>query len=75
MGLLQRAILAVVSEKTAATIEAESRAWMLKCTVCETERSVWELGGLRWGASGNPRVRRRCERCSKRQWHDLNRSK
>lgn len=69
MSLLRRLILAVVSRERAASMEAESRRWMLQCSECGQERSVWDLGGLRYGASGNPSYAARCLQCGKRTTH------
>jgi transposase-like protein len=53
----------VLPEKWAANMEAESRSWMMKCPNCGAEQSVWDTGGIRWKASGNPRQMRRCPKC------------
>lgn len=67
----QRLILSMSSSETAAAMEAESRAWFARCESCGTERSVWEMGGIRAGAAGNPRWRVRCAQCREPRWHDL----
>jgi hypothetical protein len=53
-------------------MRAESEQWMLRCD-CGFERSVWEIGGIRWKASGNPRTWSwlRCPRCGKFTVHTL----
>ncbi|HKP54780.1 MAG TPA: phage terminase large subunit family protein [Chloroflexia bacterium] len=50
-------------------MEADSRAWMMRCPNCGHERSVWEMGGIRWGAAGEPRRRLLCPQCGKKGWH------
>lgn len=49
-----------------ASIEAESRDWMVRCRACGFERSLWDLGGLRWKAKGTTWTLGRCPAC--RQW-------
>jgi len=52
---LQQVILNLMPPAWRADIEAESRSWMVRCPDCQTELSVWQLGGVRWKAIGNPR--------------------
>jgi len=52
-------------------MEAESRAWMARCETCGNERSIWDLGGIRWKAAGNPRRRLKCPSCNRTTWHRL----
>lgn len=52
-------------------IEAESRAWMMKCPDCGHEISVWEAGGIRFGAAGKPKRLMKCGKCGKRTWHQV----
>jgi predicted RNA-binding Zn-ribbon protein involved in translation (DUF1610 family) len=54
-------------------IERESRAWMLICTNCGFERSVWEMGGVRYKAKGSQRVRGKCPSCGESGWHRMER--
>lgn len=70
-SLAQRLILAVMPRRLHAEIEAHSRQWMVRCPECGTERSVWELGGVRWRAAGKPRWYRRCIGCGRRVWHEV----
>jgi hypothetical protein len=49
-------------------MEAESRGWMVQCPKCGAERSVWEMGGIRYKAAGSPRWYRRCPGCGKLAW-------
>lgn len=68
---IQATALAAVSAETAAEIEAESRAWMMQCPRCKAERSIWEAGGIRYKAAGNPRKMLRCASCSQTTWHRI----
>jgi transposase-like protein len=69
MTLLQKLVLSLVPKKWAASLEAESRSWMIRCP-CGHEQSVWDAGGIRWKAAGKPRWLHRCPRCGL-TWHTL----
>jgi DNA-directed RNA polymerase subunit M/transcription elongation factor TFIIS len=71
MGLVQKIFKAILPASTLASMEAESRKWMVKCNTCGTERSIWEMGGVRSGASGTKTTRVRCEKCGKNEWHTI----
>lgn len=57
--------------RAAQSIEAESRSWVLRCLSCGHGRTIWDLGGVRWGAAGEPRRRLRCPSCARPRWHKL----
>ena len=73
MSLIQRVLMWVLPEASAKSMEAESREWMHTCP-CGHARSAWELGGIRWGASGNPRRLLPCPVCGKWTWHEVSRN-
>ena len=68
MSAIQRFILAIVPRSIGQAIEKESRQWMLHCGECSQERSVWEVGGIRYLACGNKWIRRRCPHCQHVSW-------
>jgi hypothetical protein len=61
----------------AAAMEAESREWMVRCRTCGAERSIWELGGVRWKARRKSKMWmfRLCSDCGRWRWHDVYRRK
>jgi len=67
----QKLLMAIVPRRWADEMEAESRAWMCRCNDCGLERSVWEMGGVRWKAIGRPSRRWYCPRCGQITWHTL----
>jgi hypothetical protein len=73
MNRLQKFITSLVPRSWAADMEAESRQWMARCEVCGCESSIWEMGGIRWKAAGNPRRRMRCPQCGKTSLHTIQR--
>jgi hypothetical protein len=46
-----------------AAMEAESREWLVRCPACGHERSIWDLGGVRYKARGTKAIFRRCDAC------------
>ncbi|MCI0361794.1 MAG: hypothetical protein L0211_25185 [Planctomycetaceae bacterium] len=68
MNGLQRFVLAIVPRRLGQAIEKESRLWVSVCPGCGQETSIWEAGGIRYLAAGNPRRLRRCPNCGPR-WH------
>jgi hypothetical protein len=73
MSFCQRLLQAILPRHLAEEIEAESRSWMLRCAACGLERSVWEMGGVRWKAAGRPSRLARCPHCGRATWHTLER--
>jgi hypothetical protein len=73
MNALQKLFTLLVPRSWAADMEAESRRWVAHCDVCGHERSIWDLGGIRWKAVGNPRRWMRCPQCGKTSWHVVQR--
>jgi hypothetical protein len=71
MAFFQKLFKAILPASTLASMEAESRKWMVKCKVCGSEKSIWELGGIRSGASGTKTTRARCEKSAKNEWHTV----
>lgn len=70
MSRIQSMFTAVLPRRWAESMEAESRSWKARCS-CGFERSIWELGGIRWKASGQPRNYLLCPRCGMRSWHTV----
>ena len=71
MSWAQKIMKAVFPRSWAEAAEVESRSWMM-CCPCGREVSVWDMGGIRFKAAGNPRVWIRCPKCGM-TWHRLHR--
>ena len=71
MSFVQRLLKTLFPQGLAGDIEAESRAWMMQCTSCGSEMSVWDAGGIRYGAAGKPKRWLRCSKCGQRTWHQV----
>ena len=74
MRRIRSFILSLFPRDRAAAIEAESRSWRIRCTACGHTESVWDAGGLRAGAAGNPSHRKRCRSCGRVGVHQVERS-
>ncbi len=70
MSSVQDLITSLLPRKWAESIETESRAWMMQCP-CGNEISIWDAGGIRYKAAGNPRRLYRCPVCGERTMHRL----
>ncbi len=69
MGFFQRLFAALLPKDTMAALEAGSRDWIVQCP-CGHERSVWELGGIKYGGKAvGKRTLLKCPKCGKRKWH------
>ncbi len=66
MSWIQNLIASFFSKETTASMEAASRDWMMQCSTCGRETSLWEAGGIRYGAKGKPKRLIRCSECGLR---------
>ena len=44
---------------------AESKEWKFTCNNCGQTSSIWDVGGIRYKAAGNPSIRVKCPHCQK----------
>ena len=54
-----------------ADAEAETRRWGFTCNQCGARSDVWEAGGVRYKASGNPTSLLRCPKCGQRTFSQI----
>ncbi len=73
MSIIQKFITTVFSKRVADQIKAESQSWIMRCNNCGLERSIWEIGGVRYGAAGNPSRKYPCPTCGRWTWHSVER--
>jgi len=69
MSLVQRLMMKILPARWAEDMRADSERWKIRCPSCGHERSIWEIGGIRWRAAGQPRRLWRCRECGKVAWH------
>ena len=60
----QRFFRAIMPSRWFAAMEADSRMWRLDCE-CGYATSIWEMGGIRYKAIGNPWIAACCAKCGK----------
>lgn len=71
MSRTQKFFMAILPSAWAASAERESKQWIMQCPNCKFEISVWDAGGIRWKAAGEPRRLMSCPKCGKRGWFTL----
>lgn len=71
LSFWQKIFKFIASAEMFKEIEAESKLWMMQCSNCKFERSIWEMGGVRWKAAGSPRVYRLCTNCGQKNWQTI----
>ena len=69
MSRTQRLILRFMPARWAKEMEEDSRRWMLTCQTCGLERSIWDIGGIRWKATGKTQSYVHCPQCDKLRRH------
>ncbi|MBK8780220.1 MAG: hypothetical protein IPO22_00115 [Anaerolineales bacterium] len=69
LSFWQRFSKAILSEAAFEDMKKSSDSWKVQCPNCKYERSVWEMGGIRWKAAGNPKMLRGCPNCNQQGWH------
>jgi ribosomal protein L37E len=73
MSFFQRLFASVLPRHWMEAMEAGSRTWRVRCARCGFARSVWDIGGIRYRAAGQPRWYRQCPQCGRRSWHKVSR--
>lgn len=71
MTRLQKFLMRFIPARHRAEAEADSRAWHMVCAACGHARSIWDLGGIKWKATGNSLTLARCPACGKRGKHQI----
>lgn len=49
-------------------VRAGTKLWLMECP-CGHKLDVWDIGGVRYKAAGEPRRLLRCPACDKLTWH------
>lgn len=72
VGSLQRGLRRILPARAFDAIEAGTRQWWIECS-CGSRRDLWEAGGIRYKAVGEPRMWGRCPNCEKATWQRVHR--
>ena len=62
-AMIRKLLRTLMSEDSFRRVEEESRDWYFTCGTCGQEFSVWDLGGIRYRASGYPSRLVKCPMC------------
>lgn len=66
MGFWQKFLRSVSPDP--AEIEAETRKWWVTCRTCGNSRNLWDVGGVRYKASGTKSSYGNCSTCGRKRW-------
>jgi len=69
---IQRLVSFFSSEKKKEAIKKDSMLWGFTCANCHKRSSIWEIGGVRYKAKGNPRSLIKCPGCGKKAMQRIN---
>tara|TARA_R110002072_G_scaffold271987_1_gene432044 strand:- start:26925 stop:27161 length:237 start_codon:yes stop_codon:yes gene_type:complete len=59
----QKIMRLFTSEERFKMMKEESMIWGFTCLNCTERTSFWEMGGIRYKASGTPKMRFSCPKC------------
>ncbi len=70
--MLRRILQIILSKKQFKKIKKESKEWFLKCPDCDYFKSIWDRGGIRFGANSKKKKEfGHCPKCKKRKLLDV----
>ena len=67
-----RFLRAVLSERAFEAVQNGTRQWLFECS-CGHKADLWEMGGVRFKAAGEPRQWTACQGCGKITWQKVRR--
>ncbi len=62
----------ILPKKWFEAVKAGTRQWLIECP-CGFKRDLWDVGGVRYKAVGEPRSYSACAECGKGTWHKIRR--
>jgi len=66
MGLIQRLFTKILPASIMEKMRHDSQRWRIRCLTCDHSLSVWDAGGIRWGASSRgKRTTTLCPKCGR----------
>jgi len=65
LSFFQKIAKMVFSQSTFEKMKEESQKYRFTCSSCRQQSSIWDIGGIRYKASGKPRTGIRCPHCKK----------
>ena len=70
MSAIQKFFLKILPKAMGEDIRRDSMRWIVKCP-CGFGRSIWEMGGIRWKASGERKALLKCPECGEKSLHSV----
>lgn len=67
----QRAMQFLLPKQWFESAKTASQNWIMHCSKCSATISVWDAGGIRWLAKGQPRKVFYCQKCGGLTWDQL----
>ena len=65
-----RVLKFILPAKAFAAVRAGTKLWLIECR-CGHRRDIWDAGGVRYKAAGDPRRLLRCPVCGKLTLHKI----
>ena len=62
----------ILPKKLYESVKKESKEWLIECP-CGHKRDVWDVGGTRYKARGEPTTKCICPECGENKWHKIRR--
>lgn len=59
----------ILPEKWFEAVKAGTKQWLIECRSCGHKRDIWDEGGIRYKAAGEPVSLGVCPICNKKTWH------
>jgi len=60
----------ILPERAFIAVRDGTRLWLIECP-CGHKRDLWDVGGVRYKAAGEPRNYCKCPKCDKGTWHKV----
>ena len=61
----------ILPEKWFEAVKSSTKEWLIECPSCSHKRDVWDIGGVKYKAKGEPRTRCTCPECGETVWHKI----
>jgi len=70
MAVEHKFLKLVLPERAFAAVRNGTRQWLIECP-CGHKSDLWDFGGVRYKACGEPRNYCKCAQCGKGTWHKI----
>ena len=70
MAAEHRLLKFILPARAFAAIRDGTRLWLIECP-CGHQRDLWDAGGIRYKAVGEPSQYHACPHCGGRTWHKI----